>query len=258
MKRLIYLHLDTISNAVLMKGIPLSCFHRSMQQIPDNLLLLNPMADEGEYESHTGLKVIRSQGAVQRFMQLTQRHHEIDVQWIDFNDLHLLKQLTPVEISELLYFGHMKTQLHSPFFYKLQNDYVVLRLSQEVNKIYYRHLDNFYRTLSYCLQTELSQQLSSSRGFFKKNVAVSYPQLEVLRRLRPVFQEGAVLHFDEMRRDGVDYLIPIYVVEDQVRNIENLRYQPQMRMATLIYHAAKQSWQVQMEEWDPLINMRSL
>lgn len=258
MKRLIYIHMDTISNAVLTKGISLSFFYRSLAHVPSNLLLLNPTAEEGEYDPHTGLKIIRSQGEVQRFMQLTQRRGDMDVQWIDFSDLHLLKQLTPVEISELLYFGHMKTQLHSPFFYKLQNDYVVLRLSQEVNKIYYRHLDDFYRTLSVCLQNELSQRLSTTRGFFKKNVDVSYPDMGVLQRLKQVFQEGAVLHFGEMTRCESDYMIPIYIVEDQMRNIEDIRYQPHMKMATLIYHAPKKIWRVHLEEWDPLINMHSL
>ena len=51
-----------------------------------------------------------------------------EIKWIDFSDVTMLKELTPLEISELLYFGHMKNSLHSPFFYKLQNDFVFLNL----------------------------------------------------------------------------------------------------------------------------------
>ncbi|MGE9502105.1 hypothetical protein ACQP3D_27360, partial [Escherichia coli] len=91
----------------------------------------------GEYESHTGLKVIRGTENIQRFFSSSRNRRGFDeLKWIDFTDLTMLKELTPLEISELLYFGHMKTHLHSPFFYKLQNNFVYFDLNDQLNRIY--------------------------------------------------------------------------------------------------------------------------
>lgn len=55
----VYVHIDTTSNAVLTKGLTATDFANSIVHFPQNLLLLDPSASAGEYESHTGLKVIR-------------------------------------------------------------------------------------------------------------------------------------------------------------------------------------------------------
>lgn len=125
----VYVHIDTTSNAVLTKGLTATDFANSIVHFPQNLLLLDPSASAGEYESHTGLKVIRGTENIQRFFSSSRNRRGFDeLKWIDFTDLTMLKELTPLEISELLYFGHMKTHLHSPFFYKLQNNFVYFDL----------------------------------------------------------------------------------------------------------------------------------
>ena len=53
------------------------------------------------------------------------------MKWIDFKDYDVLQRLTPNEISELLYFGHMKNQLRSPFFYQLQNSFAFFELTKK-------------------------------------------------------------------------------------------------------------------------------
>lgn len=259
MKKIIYIHLDMISNAVLSKGLSLADFQQAMSHQPENILLLNPASDEGEYETHTGLRIIRSKQKVNQYLTLAARRHDQDVKWLDFNDLHLLKQLTPVEISELLYFGHAKTHLHSPFFYKLQNNYVFLNLSDEVNKIYYRYLDDFYQVLALRLVNELRSHLNERRGLFRRAaVNVAPLPLEILQRLRPILQEGIVFHFGKLTQLNSDYQIPIYLVEDQLRNVEELHYNQHMKMGTLIYQSAKQNWRIELEDWDSLINMHAL
>ncbi len=42
----------------------------------------------------------------------------------------------------------MKTHLHSPFFYKLQNNFVFFDLQDGLTRVYYRYLDEFYRILA--------------------------------------------------------------------------------------------------------------
>ncbi|HAQ0275129.1 TPA: hypothetical protein IWO12_000744 [Enterococcus faecium] len=129
----VYVHIDTTSNAVLTKGLTATDFANSIVHFPQNLLLLDPSASAGEYESHTGLKVIRGTENIQRFFSSSRNRRGFDeLKWIDFTDLTMLKELTPLEISELLYFGHMKTHLHSPFFYKLQNNFVYFDLNDQL------------------------------------------------------------------------------------------------------------------------------
>lgn len=259
MKKLIYVHLDMISNSVLVKGLTTQEFYQTLTHLPKNLLLLNPASEDGEYEAHTALKVIRTPEKVQSYLQYTSRLRNREIEWVDFSDLHLLKQLTPVEISELLYFGHMKTHLHSPFFYKLQNNYAFLRINDEVTKVYYRYLDDFYQVLATSLANEVAERGSEKKGLFRRSsLQVSPLSIDVLKQLRPLLQEGVVFHLEKLTFQEGEYALPIYFVEDKVRNIEEIYYSDKMKMATLIYHVELKQWRVEMEEWDPLVNLHAL
>lgn len=50
----VYVHIDTTSNAVLTKGLTATDFANSIVHFPQNLLLLDPSASAGEYESIQG------------------------------------------------------------------------------------------------------------------------------------------------------------------------------------------------------------
>lgn len=84
---LIYVHIDVTSNAVLSKGITHSDFVRSIVHHPQNLLLLDPSAEAGEYDMHSGLKIIRGEESVNRYFQSLQRRWMTEeIKWIDFSD----------------------------------------------------------------------------------------------------------------------------------------------------------------------------
>lgn len=116
MPETLFAYIDSTSNAVLSKGFSPSDFVDGIVHQPKHLLLLDPVAEAGEYEPHTGLKIVNSPDQVQQFFNNKVFTHSKGIKWIDFNDYAMLKELTPLEISELLYFGHMRTHLHSPFF----------------------------------------------------------------------------------------------------------------------------------------------
>lgn len=242
--KVIYVHLDAISNSVLTKGISVKDFQDSLLSLerPDNLLLLSPATDDGEFENHTGLRIIRG-NKIDDFFADNLRHHDKKIEWIDFNDVHLVKQLTPIEISELLYFGHMKNHLHSPFFYKLQNNYVFLKINEEVNKIYYRKIDDFYHLLATTLQKELGEHINRKRTFFRKVVDLPILEPVLLKELRSILQEGVVFHFGAMRQMDDEYHIPIYMVEDRLRNVDEIQYPDNLCLATLCCSLSK-GWHV--------------
>lgn len=198
-----------------------------------------------EYESHTGLKVIRGTENIQRFFSSSRNRRGFDeLKWIDFTDLTMLKELTPLEISELLYFGHMKTHLHSPFFYKLQNNFVYFDLNDQLNRIYYRYLDEFYRIFASKLSSILSDKINVKKSFFKKETPVEKISVELLKEMRNLMQEGIIFSFDQVGLIDGKYRIPIYVIEDYIWKLKGTRYREEEIIATLIYSVTDRHWQL--------------
>ncbi len=207
--------------------------------------MLDPSASAGEYESHTGLKVIRGTENIQRFFSSSRNRRGFDeLKWIDFTDLTMLKELTPLEISELLYFGHMKTHLHSPFFYKLQNNFVYFDLNDQLNRIYYRYLDEFYRIFASKLSSILSDKINVKKSFFKKETPVEKISVELLKEMRNLMQEGIIFSFDQVGLIDGKYRIPIYVIEDYIWKLKGTRYREEEIIATLIYSVTDRHWQL--------------
>lgn len=244
MKDMFYVHMDTINNSVLSKGITASDFCDALKHTPNNLLLLSDYNDYGEYESHTGLRVVRND-KVDEFLKFANKRNDGNLKWIDFADLQLIKQLTPVEISELLYFGHMNNHLHSPFFYKLQNNYVFLNVNDQINKIYYRYMDVFYQVLALKVKKNLEYVLTAKqRGFFKKYQQVESIDIEIIKSLKYWLQEGIVFNFNNIKKYENRYEIPIYLVEDKLRKIEDIHYTKELLVANLKYSVNSSNWQI--------------
>lgn len=92
MSNTIYVHIDTTSNAVLTRGLAPQDFNKSIVHQPKNLLLLDPSSDFGEFDGHTGLKVIRGMEDVQLFFQqINKGRIAEEMKWIDFNDYEMVK-----------------------------------------------------------------------------------------------------------------------------------------------------------------------
>lgn len=246
MSKLIYVHIDTTSNAVLSQGIAAQDFNRSIVHQPKNLLLLDPSSEFGTFESHTGMKIIRGTESVAYFFEQLNRSRVLEeIKWIDFTDLNMIKELSPLEISELLYFGHMKTHLHSPFFYKLQNNFVYFDLKDQRSRVYYRYLDEFYRILADKITHILLERMNEKRSFFKKATAVNKLDLTLLRDLRGVMQEGVVFCFDQEKTNDKYYTVPIYLVEDNVLKNRPAKLNEEYKVAALHYNILQKHWDLE-------------
>lgn len=251
MTKMVYVHIDTTSNAVLTRGIRAADFYRGIVHQPKNLLLLNPASEQGEFEGHTGMKILRGSEALTQFFDnhARGRIHE-DVKWIDFNDVAMLKELTPMEISELLYFGHMKTHLHSPFFYKLQNDFVYFDLKDDLARIYYRYIDEFYRILADKLTRVVLEQINERKSFFRRSSSVEKLDIDLLKSIKGYFQEGIIFCFKDTELVKNEYQIPIYVVEDAGLRKRETNYKEHLLVATLIYSKVDRRWRIEHAEED--------
>ena len=247
----VYVHIDTTSNAVLTKGLTSRDFSNGIVHFPKNLLLLDTSATAGEYESHTGLKVIRGTENIQQFFSsVRNRNRSGDLKWIDFSDLTMLKELTPLEISELLYFGHMKTHLHSPFFYKLQNNFVYFDLNDQLGRIYYRYLDEFYRIFANKLSTILFEKINEKKSFFRRDIPVENISVDLLKDMRNLMQEGIIFSFEQGGLVNDEYRIPIYVIEDYIWKLKGTRYREEEAIGTLVYQVADRQWKLEGEAVD--------
>lgn len=247
----LYVHLDTMSNAVLTKGITHVEFNHSTQNRPKNILLLNPNETDGEYENHTGLKVVRGEDQVNSYFLKLENRSNSDIKWIDFKEYEILKQLTALEISELLYFSHMKKSLHSPFFYKLQNDFVFFGLDDATSKIYYRHIDEFFCLISEKLSQQMSHWLNRRRSFLsRKKIDVRPVPLPLISELKGCMQDGLAFDLVNITSQSSLSEIRAYIVEDNFRNVDKQSFGGQELACTITYDSEEQKWHLQKEEMD--------
>ncbi|GGI66481.1 hypothetical protein ACFQOY_06975 [Enterococcus alcedinis] len=245
----LYVHLDTTSNTVVTQGFTPRDFYHGITHQPKNILLLNASSDQGEFEKHTTMKIIRGYAAITHYFDSLHKNQSLlDKRWIDFTELDLLRELTPLEISELLYFGHMKTHLYSPFFYKLQNNFVFFELEGGVNRTYYRYLDEFYRILALKIN-HLSLELLNSRStFFRKAQPVEKINIELLKTLKEAFKEGVLIAIDQSKLMKNELQIPLIYAEDSPLSVKKINYNSDYLLGHLIYHKDLASWTLDVED----------
>ena len=109
--------------------------------------------------------------------------------------------LTPQEQAELLYIGHKKEPLRSPFYHQLQNKYVYLSSEEEkVSKIYFRDLKDVLKLITQVFNGVI-QEKERPTTFWRRKVS----------NLVPFFTEEMIRNFHEDVKDGV--LFSIYKIE---------------------------------------------
>lgn len=247
----IYVLIDNVSNAVFTQGFSTADFHQAIVHRPKNLLLLDPSSELGEYEAHTAMKIIRGSNAVENYFQAADNKRiSSPPKWIDFTDTMMLKELTPVEISELLYFGHMKTHLHSPFFYKLQNNFAYFDLQDDLARVYYRYLDEFYQVLAKKVTHIITEILNVHRTLFRKKKAVTPLPLDIVKKLSDLMKAGLVFSFKQTEFQNRNYQIPLFLVEDTHIRTGNPIFKNDALIGHLTYYSAQKIWKLDIDQKD--------
>lgn len=232
----IYVHLDSISNHVLSSSVHFQPTVLSQNEIPKNILLLKGRSPLAIYDDYTGFYYIKDEKKIIVFLEEVQ-NSVTEYNWIDFESLEFLHQLTPQEIADLLYISHANTHLHSPFFYKLQNNFIFLNLGQEFTKVYYRKMDDFYRQLAFQLINKMSKEMTrlSRRLFFNQEKKAEELPVELLKELVTYFKVGMVFSTERITKDMKAYTIPLYIAEDRYHVMENV-YIKENLFGQLMYH----------------------
>nr|WP_251006140.1 hypothetical protein [Carnobacterium sp. ISL-102] len=225
------------------KGFTMNEYKDAVKRPIKNILLLNAPKGVGELDPHTGFRMIRGIARIQEYFERSQHVIDDSSKWIDFESVELMRQLTPVEISELLYIAHASTHLHSPFYYKLQNNYIHLTLPEAMTKVYYRNLDQFYSLLSINITNNMEKKINDKRNkfIFKKTKMITRIPVSEVKDLLPLLKEGVVFSFKKLKIKQEIYEIPIYLAEDRLKFVDR-DFPEKDLLGNLCFDEKKQNW----------------
>lgn len=113
-----------------------------------------------------------------------------------------------------------------------------------MTRIYYRYIDEFYRILADKITRVILEKVNDRKTFFKRGIPVEKLDVDILKEMKTILQEGVVFCFDQMDIKGKEYHIPIHVVEDSLWKTKNFAYRNEPVIAILIYNTAKRSWRL--------------
>ncbi len=134
----LFVHMNEIDQFVIFSGLTLKQFVLAFNPMA-NLLLLKHSYEDSSFNMHTQFDFV-SKEDVQNFVKRVSDSHD-DLCWLDFQDEKGLNQLTPMEQANLLYLGHKKEPIGTPFSEKLKNRFVYHSSDREKYiKIYFRHI----------------------------------------------------------------------------------------------------------------------
>lgn len=224
------------------RGIDLTVTDFARQYMPQNIILANAPEEFGRYDVQTDFKILRGQDEVYDYFDLCHKEGRRLSNWIDFDSVDMMHQLAPVEISELLYLFHASKALRSPFFYKLQNNYVYLTLPNGLNKTYYRHMTHFYPRFQRALSEHMTQLLNENRAWFHKRMKpANRLPIDLLEALSPLFVSGLKIDFKQAHLTDDQWHLPLFIIEDELTNLtRNLSLD--QAIGSLIYQSERGQW----------------
>lgn len=243
----IYVHYDSVSNHIVSSGVRFSTNTIPPILIPKNILLLKGKSKHAIYDDYTGFSYIR-EGKVREF--LLEENLVADFNWIDFESIEFLHQLTPQEVADLLYISHTNTHLHSPFFYKLQNNYIYLTMEEQFTKVYYRKIQQFFLLLSKDLTKQMREVVNGfqKRLFFKKQKEIQPISAEQLMQSSAWFKEGLIFAPQYAVQENTRYKIPIFVAEDHYQDAVHMKERNE-HIGFISYDDELGEWEVQIDSW---------
>lgn len=214
---IVYVHLDKVSHLTLTYGIGIRDFIGGIPHLPENVLSLAPVDPNQEIDIYSGFNMYIGVENVKAF--LLDRTLK-NLRWIDFDNSFDLESLTPQEVSEMLYLGHAFTHLKSPFYYKLQNNFVYLTLPNGANKVYYRFLPNFYHVMIQALTDHLGRAYREKRTFLRLRYHIQEIPAALAKQLLPLLISGAVFDFGNLKLQGPELTVPILAAPDSVYQLK--------------------------------------
>lgn len=127
-----------------------------------------------------------------------------DFAWVDFENRDKLEKLEPIELSELLYLGHMFKPINSPFFDKIQNRYAYLAHDDGwFCRLYFKKYSDFQEIIC----NKIIDAVSTSK---RRKI---YPfSNELKEELLDLAKDGLLIDFNNFIKYEKSIEIPIYTI----------------------------------------------
>lgn len=209
----LFVHMNDVDHFVIYSGLTLKQFVRSVDPIP-NLLLIKHRYEDGSFNMHTQFDFVALEDMTD-FVKGTDDAAG-DLCWVDFASEKEVNQLTAGEQAELLYIGHKREPIFSPFFSKLQNRYVYYSSeSDKLTKVYFRYLNDSEFLVSNVIN-QLIKERESNGSFWRRKMKDAVPALDpvVLKAYRPFAKEGVLMSLYKMEKPTNAYGIELRTLSD--------------------------------------------
>lgn len=211
----IYIHMNEVDQFVIFSGLTMEEFVRCVDPL-QHLLLLKHQYEDGSFNMHTQLEFVPDDevGAFTKEFS----DEPFDLRWIDFVEERKLNALTPQEQAELLYIGHKKEPIRSPFYHQLQNRYVYLTDEEEnMTKIYFRNLEDSENLVVNVINQVIRTKENGS-AFWRRKQKEILPALllDRYKGLRPLLKEGVLLSLYKLDKPKIVYDVEIRLLPDSV------------------------------------------
>jgi hypothetical protein len=211
----IYIHMNEADQFVMFSGLTMQQFVKSLGPL-QNLLLLKHEYEDSSFNIHTQLEFVPDEEVLtftKEFMD-----NPTDLRWIDFKDERKLNMLTSQEQAELLYIGHKKEPIRSPFYYQLQNRFVYLSNEEEsMTKIYFRELNDSLHLVVNILN-QVVRDKEKGAPFWRRKQKEGYPELTMEQFIshKPLLKEGVLLSLYKIEKSKVSYDLEIRLLPESV------------------------------------------
>lgn len=212
----LYVHVNELNQFVVLSGLKFHEFASSVGPL-QNILLLKNEFEDGSFNMHTRLGFVDSKSMPYFAKKISDSRQ--DLCWIDFADEKKLNLLTPQEQAELLYIGHKKEPLRTPFYHQLQNKYVYLENKEEqYTKIYFSNLEDNDRLVVNVFNNVI-QLKERQTSFWRRRVATVMPHftVDVCDTFREHMKDGALFSMYRIEKPTVAYVL-------EVRNIADIHF----------------------------------
>ena len=211
----IYIHMNEADQFVIFSGLTMQQFVQNAGPL-QHLLLLKHEYEDSSFNIHTQLEFVPDE----EVMSFTKEYMDkpTDLRWIDFADERRLNMLTPQEQAELLYIGHKKEPIRSPFYYQLQNRFVYLSNEEEsMTKIYFRELNDSIHLVVNILN-QVVRDKERGAPFWRRKQKEGYPELTLEQCIahKPLMKEGVLLSLFKLEKSKATYDLEIRSLPESV------------------------------------------
>ncbi len=189
-------------NVIEYYGMEMEEFMRCSPIKPDKLLFLEARYSWADFHQHTGMEILEGD-KINGLLQ-DDIYGYGDFCWVDYDKTEHLNALSPQEIAELLYLGHMFRPLDRPFFERIQNRYAYLAHDDGwFCRLYLKQFDD--------LKELIANKVVGMASTSKRRKIYPFPDA-LKERLAQLAQNGLLIDFGHMNRYKSVLEIHIYTI----------------------------------------------